>query len=172
MNHSACLDFIAFLHISCHACRRQQMWTHALLECDMSAHQHCGVWEHRCEPFTHIDVASDACWLSLHIHGDSEYQHYCNCSCSDHEDDYCAMVSLVTPHLDVSTAAALLCRQGLKGSTGEALMPGQLAAHAELVAAAVAGSADILTPGRYPTVERCQDLKQCNMFSCTVGWYD
>lgn len=44
-------------------------------------------------------------------------------------------------------------------------MPGHLAAHAELVAAAVAGSAHILTPGRYPAFERCQDLKQCEMLS-------
>jgi len=50
-------------------------------------------------------------------------------------------------------------------------MPGHLAAQAELVAAAVAGSAHILTPGRYPTFEKFQ-LKQCNMFSCNAGRYD
>ena len=83
-----------------------------------------------------------------------------------------AMVLQVTPHLYVSAAASLLCRQGLEGSAGQAVMPGHLAAHAELVAAAVAGSAHIRTPGRYPTFERCQDLQQCNMCSCTAGWYD
>ncbi len=85
---------------------------------------------------------------------------------------YLRVVLQVTPHLDVSSAAALLSRQGLESCTGEALMPGHLAAHAELVAAAVAGSAHILTPGRYPAFERCQDLKQCNMLSCTAGRYD
>ncbi len=79
---------------------------------------------------------------------------------------------LVTAHLDVSSAASLLYRQGLEGCAGEALMPGHLAAHAELVAAAVAGSAHILTPGRYPAFERCQALKQCDMFSCTAARYD
>ena len=84
---------------------------------------------------------------------------------------YLPMVLQLTPHLDVCTTASLLCRQGLECSAGEAVMPGHLAAHAELVAAAMAGSAHILTPGRYPTFEKFQ-LKQCNMFSCIAGRYD
>ena len=75
---------------------------------------------------------------------------------------YVPMVLQLTLHLDVCTTGSLLCRQGLEGSAGEAVMPGHLAAHAELVAAAVAGSADILTPGRYPAFDMYQDLKICN----------
>ena len=60
--------------------------------------------------------------------------------------------------LDVGSAAALLSGKGLEGSAGEAVMPGHLAAHAELLLAVMAGFAHVFAPGGNPVEQRqeCQ----------------